>query len=99
MNGVERRDRAIDTGELHHDETVKKRALTKAAKPLIWHTCDPKRAVLADQFEWKFSATPILVNDRRHFLFRERPHPAKPDLIRRAHYFSHFVEISIDIPS
>src|SRR5262245_29758600 len=96
MNAVERCDGAIDAGEFHHDKTVNKRALTQAAKSAIWRAGDPKRAVIADELERKISPTPVLVNNRRYFLFRERPDAIKQSLIRRADEMRDLVEIPVD---
>src|SRR5262245_63537584 len=98
MNAMERCDRAIDARELHHDETVNKRALTQAAKSAVWRACDPKCAVVADEFERKFRPTPVLVNNGRYFLFRERPHATEQSLIRRADEMRDLVEIPVDAP-
>ena len=96
MNAMECRDRTIDARELHHDKTVEEHALAEAAKPAVRHACDPKRAVLADEFEWEFSATPILVDNGRNLLFCKCPHPTKQGLILRADKVRDLVEISVD---
>src|SRR5262245_1167931 len=96
MNAMERCDRAIDAREFHHDETVNQRALTQAAKSAIWRACDPECAVVADEFERKLGPTPVLVNNGRYFLFRERPHTTEQSLIRRADKMRNLVEIAVD---
>src|SRR5262245_33964841 len=96
MNAVERCDGAIDAGELHHHETVNKRALTQATKSAIWRACDPKCAVVADEFERKLGPTPVFVNNGRYFLFRELPHTTEQSLIRRADEMRNLVEIAVD---
>src|SRR5262245_1335774 len=98
MNAMKRCDGAIDAGELHHDETVNKRALTEAAKSAVWRACDTNRAVIANEFKRKFSATPILVDDGRNLLFRERPHATEQNVIRRADEMRDLVEIRVDGP-
>src|SRR5215510_14958806 len=98
MNAVERCDGAIDAGELHHHETVNKRALTQATKSAIWRACDPKCAVFADEFERKLGPTPVLVNNGRYFLFSERPHTTEQSLIRRIDEMRDLVEIAVDGP-
>src|SRR5262249_30120411 len=99
MNAVERCDGAIDAGELHHHETVNKRALTQAAKSAVWRARDPKFAVVADEFERKLGPTPVLVNNGRYFLFRERPHTTEQSLIRRrVDEMRDLVEIAVDGP-
>src|SRR5262245_46941355 len=97
MNAVECRDGAIDARELHHDETIKKCALAKAAKAPVRRARNPECAVLLNEFEREFGATPILIDDGCDPFFRKRPYPAKQRLIRRVDELRDLVEIAFDI--
>src|SRR5262249_58332576 len=63
----------------------------------VWRVCDPKCAVVADEFERKLGPTPVLVNNGRYFLFRELPHTSEQSMIR-ADEMRNLVEIAVDGP-
>src|SRR5262245_20697087 len=98
MNAVEGRDGTIDASDLHHDETIKKRALAKAAKAPVRRARNPSCAVLLNELEREFGAAPILIDNGRDPFFRKRPYPAKQRLIRRVDELPDLVEIALDSP-
>src|SRR4029453_17882674 len=98
MNAVECRDGAIDARELHHDETIKKRALGKAAKAPVRRARYPQCAVLPYELEREFGAAPILIDNGCDPFFRKCPYSAEQRLIRRVDELRDFVEIALNSP-
>src|SRR5216684_8896422 len=96
MYAPERRDRRIDTRQLHRDKAVQQPAAAGGTVSLITHPSDTDFGHLRDNLEGKCIAAPIILDHRRNDAFRELANTFEQRPLAVVHYGGYPVEITFD---